>query len=235
MKKLLSAVIIATGICISYPGTAIADSKNFDEVVTVKDSVYRVENAREAFLSMPAKVLDILKRDSRMDMLSYLDADTIRPVPNGLGGTSVLIPPVTQDYIAVQVSQVSTIQIKLLPAHKGKIIAVSYTLGGDGTAADSDLSFYDDEWKLLKTSKFISLAETEDFLDLPKHSEELKKELLLLVPFPTIEYQFSPDGDTVTAHLTIGDNLGAEDMLILQQYLRPEIVYTWNGHQFKRK
>lgn len=211
------------------------DSMAAVEKVVAADKVMAdsLLSTRTAFVNMPAKVLSLLTPEMRKDLLDYYDNDTLRAIPNALGGLSHLERPVTPDYLKVVITPVSTMSIRQLPHKRSAIFAVAYTITGDGNAADSEISFYDNSMRPLKTSKFLTLAQFEDFINLPKNEKDLKKELSALVPFPTVEYILSPDSNVLTARLTVEDFMGAESFARIKPYIHPEIKYHWDGKKYK--
>lgn len=190
-------------------------------------------SASSAFVSMPARTLQLLNRSARLDMLDWYHADSIADVFNLMEGMSHLYRPVTNDYLKVQITPVSTLEIRVLPSNKGSVVATSYTLGDSLQSADSDIRFYSDMMTELKRDKYLKLAQPEDFFDFTGVSKSERKELLDLIPFPTVEYKLSPDSDTLLATFTVGEYLSQEDMARLKPYLRREREYHWNGKKYE--
>lgn len=198
------------------------------------DSTVSKFTAEYAFINMPAKTLDILTSNMRRDMIDYyILADTIREIPNTMQGLSHLVRPMTDDYLKVQITPVSTLTIRILP-YKGKKIAVSvYTVGDTLRAADSEVRFYDRFMQEMDRNKLIDLVSTSDFLDTHGLSSDERKDLIDMVPFPTIEYTFSPDSDTLRARLTAGEFLGNETLENLSPYLHREREFRWDGKKYR--
>lgn len=192
--------------------------------------------AREAFVRLSSPSLNLLTLDMRQDLLSYYDADTLRQVPNALAGLSQLTRPVTDSYLKVRITPVSTMTIKILPHKNDTIVATVYTIASPGQAADSQVSFYDSKMNKLSDDKYLKMAQIDEFIETPhnRQGRELKKELLSAIPYPTVEYTLTPESDDLTARLTVADYLGAETMQQLKPYLRPELVYIWeNDRKFE--
>ncbi len=234
----IAMAIISVG---SYASTRDSDDVLPDSIPVVSDSITTVSTAAEAFMKMPSKVLELLNSEKRSDLLAYVEAgraedpDSMPSVVNTLGGSSQLIYPVTDEYLAIRISPVSQLTFRILPRkHKKEknIVAVVYTLGDESTSSDSEVAFYDSQMNPLKTRDFLKLATLDDFLDIPDNDKELKKELVEMVPFPMVEYTLWPDSDTLTAKLTVGDVLGVEDQEKLMPYIRPMLRYRWDGHKF---
>lgn len=221
MRK-LAIILLCVVAAFSYEGAAAAKP-------TLPDSI----SAREAFVKMPAQSLDLLDQAMRREMLHYLDADTICDVMNAMEGMSHLIAPVTDRYLRVQVTPVTTLCLHTLPYKKGMVVASIYTVGDSLQAKDSDLRFYDTEMHPLPREKFIKIAESKDFLDLKDVDSSTRRELLSLIPFPTVEYSLSPGSDILTATLTVGEFMGKENMDKLLPYLQRTRSYRWNGTRYE--
>ena len=227
---LIAAVTLAALGCVAQTGSNKEDA---DTVIVVESTRL---TARQAFEEVNVPALDLLTPTMRGDLLAYHDAGTPREVVNALGGMSSLEQPVTDSYVSCIITPVSKATIKVLPCGKEDVAMLIYTIAGEGQAADSQLMFFDPKMKELRQEKFIKLASIDDFIETPhdRDGAMLKKELLGLIPFPTVEYVASPDNDGLTARLTVADYMGAEDLHRLKPYLRQEVKYSWNGKKFDR-
>ena len=191
-------------------------------------------NAVRAFRQMPSATLDLLTPSMRLDLVDYYRADSIYRVQNALEGLSYLHRPLTDSYLKVQITPVTTLTIRILPAKRGRPIAATvYTIGDSLQSADSDLRFYDERMTELKRSKFIPDTRVEDFFNFGKMKREERKQLLDLVPFPTVEFTLSPDSTDLTATLTAEGFLSKEAYDRLKPYLIPTRTYRWNGGKYR--
>lgn len=221
MKRLIALCLTAAAVA----ATGVAAEPAAPDTIT----------ASEALVLMPAQTLDILTTSMRKDLLDYYRVDSIYSVPNAMEGFSHLNRPLTRDYAQVQVTPVTRFTIRVLPYRKEQIVMTIYTIGDSLQAADSEVRFYDTSMQELKRDKFIKLASTEEFFDFTGHDKlgkKERKELMRMVPFPTVEYTVSPDGVELQAHLTVGEFLGKEVMDKITPYLRRDRVYRWSGTRF---
>ena len=227
-------ILVGVSIGTTVGSADIAGSQNSVESAKLRFPVGVSPSitASEAFVRMPATTLDLLNSSMRRDMLDYLKADSVYNVMNTMEGFSHLNAPLTDNYLQVQVTPVSRFTVKILPAKKGNIVMTLYTVGDADSATDSELRFYDDSLNELPRDKFIKLASTDDFLDLKGVDGKTRKELRSIVPFPTVDYTVSPDGNTMKAELTVGEFIGKEDMERLAPYLHRERTYIWNGKKW---
>lgn len=227
---LLAAALTAASGCMAQTDS---NKEEVDTVVVIESTRLTVG---QAFADVDVPALDLLTPTMRGDLLAYHDAGASREVVNALGGMSSLEQPVTDSYVSCIITPVSKATVKVLHSGKEDVAMLIYTIAGEGQAADSQLMFFDSNMKELRQEKFIKLASIDDFIETPHDREGamLKKELLGLIPFPTVEYVASPDNDGLTARLTVADYMGAEDLHRLKPYLRQEVKYSWNGKKFDR-
>ena len=190
---------------------------------------------REAFINLPLDVVEILSRSSRLDMLDYLRNGEMRPVRNSMNGTSVVVAPATDSLLNVEVTGSSRISLRLLRKGKRTIAACISTLGDSQQACDSEISFYGEGMKPLKSKSLFPDLKIEDFLDfgpLTSLSPSERKGLLALIPFPTFELAFDGDSSLITARLTVGTFMGQEDYDRLKPYIRDRRLY-WTGSRYR--
>lgn len=188
--------------------------------------------ADSVFIKLPVDVIQVLNVSSRMDMLDYYSNDSIYRAPNLTGGEACL-RRVTPSYLEAELTSVSTIQIRILPGKSGDIAAVSYTVDSTGSQADSRLYFYDADMKPLQASRLFSEPETRQFFHIERGSATSMRELLDMVPFPTVQYSLSVDDTALTARLTVGPNIDRDDYNIMRLFLVPELRYVWDGKRYK--
>lgn len=221
MKSRILLPALMALIALVAPSAAARETQGADTV-----------SAADAFVRLPAMSLDLLTKGMRLDLVDYYRADSIYRVTNAMEGKSYLLRPLTDKYIKVQVTPVTTITLRVLPGKKDETVVSSYTIGDSLQAHDSDIRFYDTAMRELPRDRFIRLAEAKDFFIFDGVSSRDKKDLLTLVPFPTVEYILYPDNCTLTARLTVGDLMSRENLDRIKPYLRRERVYDWNGKKF---
>lgn len=221
---LLTAVLLAVTF-LTGSGKPLSASGERPDTVT----------AREAFVNLPISVLDLLNRTTRLDMLDYWDADSVYNATNAMGGTSRLVE-LTPDFLEVELTSVSTLQVKLLPVSEkegGKIIMTVYTVGGDSRADDSDVRFFDSSMKPLDTNRLFKTPELKDFIEIPKGSLTKFREIEEIVPFPTIELKANADNNDLSGTLTVGTYLNMEDAKLVEMFTIPERKWRWEKGKYR--
>lgn len=188
--------------------------------------------ASDVFVNLPLKTLEIIDRSRRLDMLDYYAADSIYKAPNGMEGYSELVK-VTPDFLEVQITPVTEMQILILPKIREKEAAavVLYTINGEGQAADTDVSFFDTSLKELPRKKYLEYPEILDFFDVP--DKETRDRIEELVPFPTIEFRAVPGSTDLTATLTVGEFMGRENYDFIKKYMKKELIFRYDGKKYK--
>lgn len=210
-----------TCLATSVAGHAAMQGEGKDEVLT----------SSEVFRKIPLEVLDMIRPSTRLDMLDYCSqADSLLTVADALGGSS-RFEQVTDDYLKVSVTPVSTLEIKLLPYKKGQIVMTLYTTGGEGMAKDTEVSFFDADLKPLPKEKFIKTPDMKRFFSLKK-SDITGKELEEMIPFEAVEFTTGPGDSPLTATFTTLSILPQETREMLSPQLIPVLTSPWTG-QFK--
>lgn len=215
---------------ISYPAAMNAQIVSAD---SEKAEERKVTTARDAFTYLNIPALEILKRTTRLDMLDYLDADSVYKASNSMSGLS-WIEKCTPDYMKVVLTPVSTLELKMLKSKKDGIVTMAiYTVGSEMQAEDSEITFTDEKLHPLDAKKFFRQPKLEDFFDIPKGSLTSMKEIKEMIPFPTVAYSASPDNDDISARLTVEKYMNLDDYNIVKLFLKPSITLKWNGKDYK--
>ena len=104
-------------------------------------------NMKDIWLSMPDSIIPYLDKNLRLQFLDYESLHVNTTVTNKLHGESKL-DTLTSDFIRIQLSQSSSIEIKRLPYAAGdSILCVIKTYGTD--MKESQIAFYKQQWDTL--------------------------------------------------------------------------------------
>ncbi|MDE6793288.1 MAG: DUF3256 family protein, partial [Muribaculaceae bacterium] len=112
-------------------------------------------NLREVFANLNTPGLESISKTARLDLVDYWDADSVHFVRTASGGVANL-EEFTKNYVRVKVSNVSTVELKILPYKKGEIVACVFTVGASVQAKDSEIDFYDASWVPMKKNRCFS-------------------------------------------------------------------------------
>lgn len=188
-------------------------------------------SARRAFIEMPSSVLELVSKDTRLDMLDYFDAGSPYVAVNELHGNSQL-KALTPDYAEIEVTPVSRLQIKVLPLKKGnQIVMAVYTTGDSIGTRDSDIYFFDASMNPLPNEKFLKQPKLADFFG-SRNYKNNAREIKNGIPYYGVEYRLDPATTTLSAGITLDEIVSEEARKVLQPLLKPGIDYIWTGSRF---
>ncbi len=184
--------------------------------------------ASRFFADAPLEVLDMIRPSSRLDMLDYYNqADSLLSVPDALGGKSRLAQ-VADDYLKVEVSPVSTLEIKVLPYRKSVVYMTLYTVGSDSIARDTRVGFYDAGMRPLATGDFLKAPSAKAFFH-NKGTDITDANLAAWMPFQTVVYATGPGDTPLTATVTTLQTLPDETRDKLTPIVTPSLSASWKG------
>ncbi len=193
----------------------------------------KAQDVDALFVAMPDGGIPQLESAWRKDLVDLYNSGKEARLKNTMNGFSTL-KKMTQDYLLLQVTDRSTIEIKLLPlVNNTKVICMVKTVCAP--VADSRVEFFTTEWEPLDASDmFVPVAadwfikEDADrnsvaFLDAASHLD-----------MDLMEYRLSPDSLTLTATYTTPQYLSSEDRKCVAPFLKESPkVYVWDKHHFK--
>lgn len=191
------------------------------------------ETAAEAFEQMPESVMHLLTKGRRMDMAEYYRNDSTWLALNAQMGVSKL-DTLSDDYVRVQITDVSSMEIRRYKQKKGMLFVASYTISNMDVPADSKLYFFNQRMEQLPASKVFKEAKLKDFFAIPKGSATSMKEIEEMVPFPTVEYSLKQEGE-IEGRLTVGEYMPIEDYKLIKLFVRPSVKWVWTGKKFELK
>ena len=191
----------------------------------------RAQELRSLFVAMPDSVLPLLTKTNRMDCVDFLDSNMKAEVKNRFNKTSEL-KVLTKDYLELQLTSQSSVEMKLLPVNDSvKVVCMVHTVCGP--VCDSEITFYDTQWKQLPSKNFITLPEVDRFYYL-NTNEESYATVRKAADMYLMKANLSSEASTLTFIYTTPDYLSKEDREKLELYLRKEpIVYQWGEGRFQ--
>ena len=191
----------------------------------------RAQELRSMFVAMPDSVLPLLTKTNRMDCIDFLDSNMKAEVKNRFNNTSEL-KVLTKDYLELQLTSQSSVEMKLLPMNDSvKVVCMVHTVCGP--VCDSEITFYDTQWKQLPSKNFITLPEVDRFYYL-NTNEESYATVRKAADMYLMKANLSSEASTLTFIYTTPEYLSKEDREKLELYLRKEpIVYQWGEGRFQ--
>lgn len=184
------------------------------------------QNIREVFKQMPDSMFPYITNTNRLDFIDFKDANMKAEVNNSLGGKSEM-KVLTDNYIEVELSSVSNLQIKLLPKDSTKVICVVTTFFGP--EADSKIQFFSLNWKPLDIKSAV--PSFDDFFVKPDSINAERFVQLKKMIEPVMYYvMLSSKDNTITYSLSM-PLLNKEDKKALDAVLR-KVTLKWTGKFF---
>lgn len=180
---------------------------------------------------MPDIYIPQLQDAWRKDLVDLYKSGEEAKLKNLMDGYSVL-KEMTEDYLLLQTTERTVIEMKLLPIEKDtNIICMITTFSAP--VSDSKIDFFTIDWNPLPTEDFFTPPAKELFLKKVKGSDaEIKKNTACL-DIDFIQYNFDKKKARLTATYMTPFYLGKEEQKNIKPYLldKPRI-YNWKNGRF---
>ena len=191
------------------------------------------QNIKEIFKAMPAEMTPLLTANDKADFIDFMDSKMDAKVQNLLGGTS-LMTRLSSDYLYVQMTKNSSLQMKLLPYKETYLIALINTVYGP--ARDSKLHVYNANWEKFVGEPLFTKPKLDDFFKLDlfladKSNSKLAD--LRAVDVSLVELSFDADNLNIEVELHSLGYLDKELRDKLMPFFTKELMYTWKDNHFE--
>lgn len=178
------------------------------------------QNMRQIWLEMPDSIVPYLNRSLRTELADYVTMGMKSEVMNALRDTT-RIEKLTDDYILVQLSNATKLEIKSLDA---STIAMIQTWCGP--LAESKLSLFSNNWEV----KPLNIDVSPMFVKPDTMSQQRYSELLDMANVTMNEMQLSVKDNSLTIKYSV-PLLSSTDKKEMQAILRQRKL-NWNGTTF---
>ncbi len=179
------------------------------------------QNMRQIWLEMPDSIVPYLNRSLRTELADYVTMGMKSEVMNALRDTT-RIEKLTDDYILVQLSNATKLEIKSLDA---STIAMVQTWCGP--LAESKLSLFSNNWEV----KPLNIDVSPMFVKPDTMSQQRYSELLDMANVTMNEMQLSVKDNSLTIKYSV-PLVSSTDKKEMQAILRQRKL-NWNGTTFK--
>lgn len=179
------------------------------------------QNMRQIWLEMPDSIVPYLNRSLRTELADYVTMGMKSEVMNALRDTT-RIEKLTDDYILVQLSNATKLEIKGLDS---STIAMVQTWCGP--LAESKLSLFTNNWEV----KPLNIDVSPMFVKPDTMSQQRYSELLDMANVTMNEMQLSVKDNSLTIKYSV-PLLSSTDKKEMQAILRQRKL-NWNGTTFK--
>ena len=210
-------------------------------IVSAAPAVAQIQ-MRSVFAAMPDSVLPMVTKNNRLDCIDFIENNMEARVRNKVD-EYVVLEALTGDYARFRTSAVAVMELKLLPTSDSTSVlcvvttAESGEKGTERCVMDSNIRFYDTDWKPLSlesaTASVMQQRDGDAFFaeaapdSLQTAADAAKRSL---ASFHPVLMTLVPEDFTLTLHLQTG-YLSIEERRALQYCLRP-VTLRWNGQSF---
>ena len=191
------------------------------------------QNMKSVFIAMPDSIAPLLTQVNKEDCVDFLDSNMKAEVTTRFGGTAEM-KVLTEDYVFLQTTPSSTLEMKLLPVNDStKVVCMVKTVCA--SACDSEIHFYTSDWKgKMAVGDFLQKPEQEAFY-LPNDS--VTEESVLIrkkADMHLMKASLSKEDASLTFIYTTPDYLNKEDKKQMLRYLNPSpVVFQWKDGKFR--
>ena len=191
------------------------------------------QDMKSVFIAMPDSIVPLLTQVNKEDCVDFLDSNMKAEVTTRFGGTAEM-KVLTEDYVFLQTTPSSTLEMKLLPVNDStKVVCMVKTVCA--SACDSEIHFYTSDWKgKIAVGDFLQKPEQEAFY-LPNDS--VTEESVLIrkkADMHLMKASLSKEDASLTFIYTTPEYLNKEDKEKLESYLRKEpVVLKWQDGKFR--
>lgn len=190
------------------------------------------QNMKSIFVNMPDSIEPLLTKVNKEDCVDFLDSGMKAVVKNRFDRSAEL-KVLTSDYLQMQLSDVSTLELKLLPLKDSvRIICMVKTVCA--SACDSDVRFFDTKWNELDASDFLKYPIEDVFFLLLDSLTDDVQELRAKADICLMKASLSADDSSLTWEYTTPLTLHKDDRERLIPLLRKEpLTMQWVEGRFE--
>jgi len=203
-------------------GSLAADTAEAENADTY--TRYTGNPAIDAFINAPQVVFPTIDHMTRMDMADYFNSGSPKPSKNSLNG-ECRINSASDSQVTLSTSDVSSVELSLLPMKSDTIIMVITTL--NTPVPDSSVKFYTyPQWKPVSKGLFM-VPGLDEWTD--KDAKIKREDLENAVPFILAKLSYTPESRQLVLENNLGDYLPQEANKLIDGALKQRLVYHWNG------
>lgn len=190
------------------------------------------QDMKKVFIAMPDSLTPLLTKVNKEDCIDFLASNMKAEIKNRFDKSSEM-KVLTEDYLQMQMTENSTLEMKLFPVNDSvKIVCMVKTVCS--SACDSEIRFYDISWKKeFPKSDYLQLPAPQTFY-LPTDTVSSEVELIKRkADMHVMKAVLSKDDSSLSFIYTTPEYLNQEDREKLSPYLRKEaVVYRWKDGKF---
>ena len=211
------------------------DMKRFFVFLISVFSIFAVsaQDMATFFIQIPDRYLPHLEDAWREDLVDLYKSGKPAVLDNTMAGRSTL-QKLTSDYLFLQSTERSTLEIRFLPLINNTFIACVITTVF-APIADSRVAFFTMEWQPLPSSEIWTPADTDCFIneDIDRNDEKYH-EARSYLDMDLIHYHLDPDHLIMESVYTTPEYLSPEEYTKVKPFLKeiPKVFY-WKSGRFE--
>jgi hypothetical protein len=191
------------------------------------------QRMEEFFIKMPEGIIIQLEEAWRKDLVDLYKSGKVATLENTMQGRSTLLK-LTDNYLLLQSTECSTVEMKLLPLVNNTYIICMITTV-NAPVADSRVDFYTTDWSVLPAGELYTPITTNRFLkDDVDHSAMAFSDANALLDIFLVKYSLDADNNTLTAEYTTPLYLDEESQRKIVPILKDvSKIYEWKLSRFE--
>ena len=196
-------------------------------------STTTAQDMADFFIRMPDSYLPQLEDAWRKDLVDLYQSGKPAVLENTMTGSSTL-QKLTSDYLFLQTTERSTMEIRFLPLINNTFIACVITTVY-APVADSRVEFYSTEWQPLPAVGLWTPVNTEWFIkEHINRNDDSFQEAMSYLDIELIHYHLDTDSLTLEAVCATPDYLAFEEREKVKPFLKDTSkVYHWRAGRFE--
>ncbi|KAA6333499.1 hypothetical protein EZS27_018094 [termite gut metagenome] len=191
------------------------------------------QEIKKLFITMPDTLVPLLSSVNRADFVDFLESNMRARVKNKFENLSEMTD-LTPDYIRMQMTSRSTLQMKLLAINDTtKVICTVST--ACAPECDSYIRFFATDWEELPVQDYLTLLPKPDDFFLPPDSAHIGEydSMRTQMDMILLKADLSKTDTTLSFTFTTPRYMGEETLNKWKGYLREVIVYEWKDGKFQ--
>ncbi|MBP3516888.1 MAG: DUF3256 family protein [Parabacteroides sp.] len=193
----------------------------------------KAQNMEAVFVAMPDQYVPQLENAWRKDLIDLYRTGKEAKLKNTMNGFSTL-KKLTDDYLLLQVTDRSTVEMKLLPlVNETYVVCLVTTVYAP--VPDSRIEFFTTDWKPLETADLYTPVPAEWFVkDDADRNRASFIEATSRLDMDLRKYSLNPDDRTLTVEYTTPQYLTKAERKQVELFLKntPK-VYQWEKSRFE--
>ena len=191
------------------------------------------QDMKTVFVAMPDSLTPLLTKVNKEDCIDFLASNMKAEVKNRFDKPAEM-KVLTEDYMQLQMTESSTLEIKLLPLNDSiKVVCMVKTVCA--SACDSEIHFFSSDWKEeLSSADFLQKPSQDAFL---VQADSTSEEYVLARKSADVNLMkavLSKDDASLTFYYTTPDYMNKETREKLEPYLRNDpVVLQWQDGKFR--